>query len=49
MMLNHKIWQHYETNEKLARVYNDLWEKTENYACENLIGDEAKYFYEITD
>lgn len=49
MVLNHKIWQHYEKDEALAQVYNELWEKTDEYACENLKGEEAKYFYKITD
>lgn len=25
MVLNWKIWEHYETNEPLANLYNDLW------------------------
>lgn len=49
MVLNHKIWQHYEKDEALAQVYNELWEKADKYVCENLKGEEAKYFYEITD
>lgn len=50
MVLNHKIWQHYELgNEGLARAYNDMWEKADAYACENLTGEEADYFYRVTD
>lgn len=49
VVLNHKIWQHYETNEPLARVYNDLWEQADEYACENLKGDEASFFFDVTD
>lgn len=49
MVLNWKIWQHYESNESLARVYNDLWEQADAYACENLKGEELKYFYRTTD
>lgn len=50
MVLNHKIWQHYEAgNEGLARAYNDLWEKADEYACDNLKGEEADYFYRVTD
>ena len=36
MVLNHKIWQWYERNEAIARVYNSLLEETDLYACENL-------------
>ena len=49
MVLNWKIWQHYETNEPLARVYNDLWEQADEYACENLKDEEAEYFFRVTD
>ena len=49
MVLNHKIWQHYETNEPLARVYNDLWAKADEYAMDNLKGDEMRYFLNVTD
>lgn len=47
--LNHKIWQHYETNEGLARLYNDLWMQADAYACDNLKDDELLYFYRETD
>ena len=49
MVLNHKIWEHYETNEPLARVYNDLWERADEYAYTNLKGEELSYFYRTTD
>lgn len=49
MVLNWKIWQHYKTNEQIARVYNDLWEKADAYACENLKGNELTYFYNTTN
>ena len=49
--LNLKIWQHYEKNGscELSRLYNELWEKADNYACENLKGEELNFFYRITD
>ena len=49
MVLNHKIWQWYERNEAIARVYNSLLEETDLYACENLKGNELDYFYRTTD
>ena len=48
-VLNHKIWQWYEKNDELARVYNALWEEADNYGCENLKGEELDYFYETLD
>lgn len=50
MVLNWKIWQHHEEgNNEYARLYNDLWEKTDLYAQENLRGEELDYFYRTTD
>lgn len=49
MVLNHKIWQHYGKNDTLATLYNDLWLKADEYAHENLKGDELLYFYRVTD
>lgn len=47
--LNWKIWQWYGKNDEYAKLYNDLWEKADLYAGENLEGDEATYFYSRTD
>ena len=49
MVLNWKIWQHYKRNDTFANVYNDLWEEADAYACDNLKGDEASYFFSTTD
>lgn len=49
MALNWKIWEHHEHNETLARLYNKLWAEADQYACENLTGDELSYFYKTTD
>jgi hypothetical protein len=49
IVLNHKIWQHYQKNDAYAELYNDLWEKADEYACTHLKGDELAHFYNITD
>lgn len=49
MVLNHKIWQHYKTDEKTARLYNRLWLKTDAYAKENLKDEELDYFFRVID
>lgn len=49
MVLNWKIWDHYQRNETLARVYNDLWEQTDAWACEHLSGEDRSYFFRTTD
>lgn len=49
MVLNWKIWEHYEKNESYAQLYNLLYENAEEYATANLQGEELKYFYRTTD
>jgi hypothetical protein len=50
IVLNHKIWQYYNLgNETYARLYDYLWRQADEYACENLKGDELRHFYQITD
>lgn len=50
MVLNWKLWFHHEEgNHVLAEVYNDLWSQADEYACENLEGNELTYFFETTD
>ena len=49
MVLNWKIWQFHEKNNQYAEVYNKLWEEADAYACNNLRGDEAAYFFWTTD
>ena len=49
IVLNHKIWQHYETSENIAILYQDLWERADDYACNNLKGEELSFFFRITD
>ena len=49
LVLNWKIWQHNDKNNKLAEIYDELWMKADMYACENLHGDELTYFFDIID
>lgn len=50
MVLNHKCWQHYHLkNEGMSKLYQDLYEKANNYALDNLKGKDFDYFYRITD
>ena len=47
--LNRKIWERYEKDDKLARLYNDLWQEADAYACDYFKWDDATYFFEQTD
>ncbi len=49
MVLNHKIWQHNERRNDLAEAYDALWRIADQYAMENLTGEAAEYFYQVTD
>lgn len=49
MVLNWKIWEHYETNDNLAGVYDELWRQADDWCRENLKGDDLLYYYDTTD
>lgn len=49
MVLNHKIWEHYETNVRLGMLYNELWEKADAYGLDTLKDNELSYFIRTLD
>jgi hypothetical protein len=49
LVLNHKIWQHYGHNEQLANIYDRLWKEVDGWCVENLTGEDAEYFFNVTD
>lgn len=49
LVLNWKMWDWSEKDTTIARLYQKLWEKADNYALDNLKGDEMSYFYRETD
>jgi hypothetical protein len=49
MVLNHKIWYWYDKDVGKAEWYNKLWETADNYALDNLKGDELSYFIKTVD
>ena len=49
LILNWKIWEHYKEDKKYAEVYNELFNEANNYARDNLEGDELLYFFNVTD
>ena len=49
LVLNHKIWQFYANSPYMAVLYNTLWEQADQYAKENLKGNELSYYWEVTD
>lgn len=49
LVLNHKIWQHYESHPDIAALYNSLWAETDEYAMGNLKDNELNYYFQVTD
>lgn len=49
MVLNWKIWEHYETHRSLAKVYEGMWSKTTDWVFAHKTGDDLDYFLEITN
>ena len=49
LVLNWKIWQWYTKNEAVAKVYGELWQKHNDWCWDNLKGDDADYYFRITD
>ena len=49
LVLNHKIWQWYEKDEKIAAVYNELWEQADSFCLDHFTDDDAAYYFDVTD
>ena len=49
LVLNWKIWQHYENNNTLDEVYNRLWRELDDWVFKNKTGDDIKYYIRTTD
>lgn len=49
LILNWKAWQHSSDDEEKMKLYSELYYQADNYACNNLTGDELTYYYQTTD
>lgn len=49
LVLNHKIWQHYQNNVEIAKLYQQLWQDTDSWCVENLTGKQLDYYYQTLD
>lgn len=51
MVLNHKIWYWWDKNGDcpMARLYNDLWIKADQWCMDNLTGEDLTYYLMTTD
>lgn len=54
LVLNHKIFQYWvkdgtDEQNSMALLYNELYQRANIYALDNLHGEEAEYFYKCTD
>lgn len=51
IVLNWKCWEHYDKwNNRVSKLYQDLWERTHDWCLENLKDEKSrKYYFEKTD
>ena len=50
LVLNWKCWDFYDKrNDEYSALYSELYYKAADYASENLRGEEARYYFTITD
>ena len=49
MVLNWKLWEHYENNDELVQIYNKLFTSYNDYLLDNLKGEELSYYIRTTD
>lgn len=47
--LNWRLWDLYETNEALAKIYQDLWQEAQDFGYETFKGEEATIFFRKVD
>lgn len=51
LVVNHKSWQHAQTNENLSKVYVQLWEQVGDFIFEHFKDNEdaISYYVQTTD
>lgn len=50
IVTNWKCWQHYEKgHEDLSRLYAELYHKVDGWCRTHLKGEDARYYFEMTD
>lgn len=49
VVLNHKIWEYYQTNDKLGRLYDKLWRETDAYCRKHFKGEDLSFYFNYID
>lgn len=44
-----QIFQHYDGDRELSKLYDSLWRIADGYAMDNLGKKELEYFFRVTD
>ena len=47
--LNQKIWQHYNSNQSIAKVYDELWRRADAHCRKHFKGEELSKYYAYID
>ena len=49
MVLNWKIWEHYQSNDTIAELYDALWNKAKDIVYERFNEEQLEYYYATVD
>ena len=49
MVLNWKMWEHFDKNRAFSQLYQDLFMESDAWAKDNLQGDDLDYYYKTID
>ena len=50
IVLNWKIWEHHEAGRRsLAKTYDELWRKADNWCKDHMKGSDLEYYLNTTD
>ena len=47
--LNQKIWQHYESNPELGKLYDELWRMADEFCMDKFEGDDLTAYLNYVD
>ena len=49
VVLNHKIWEYHQTNDKLGCLYDKLWRETDAYCRKHFKGEDLSFYFNYID
>ena len=49
MVLNWKIAEHHGRNHRLTEIYDELWDKADQWVVDHFDGEDLQYYFRTTD